>query len=88
MRVTSASKTGPCRAVGGDGSLTPQLIRRLNRTFLHDRKPMDFLCCSKKEAISATIEEMTIPVALNQGQASVENPFEIRKSGELHHITL
>jgi len=75
------------RCVGGDRSLTPQLIRRLNRTFLHTRKPMDFLGCSKKQAITATIEEMTIPVALRQGEPIVERG-ELHKNGVLHHITL
>lgn len=60
------------RCVGGDRTLGPQLLRRLNRTFLHGRKPISFIGCSKKEAVNATIDHMARPIALQQGEVLVE----------------
>lgn len=60
------------RCVGGDKGLTPSLLKRLNRTFFHDRKPDDFIGCSKKEKIDATIEQMARPIALRQGRPVIE----------------
>lgn len=60
------------RCVGGDKGLTPQLIKRLNRTYFCNRKPIDFLCRSKQEKVAATIEHMAKPIALRQGEPLVE----------------
>lgn len=60
------------RCVGGDGSFGPQFLKRLNRTFLHDRKPKDFVGCSQREAVAGTLEEMARPIALRQGAPVVE----------------
>ena len=48
------------RCVGGD-LLSPQRIKRLNRAFLHNRKP-----------VAATIDEMSKPTALLPGEPVVE----------------
>jgi len=60
------------RCVGGDSALGPQLLKRLNRTFFHDRKPISFIGCSKKEAVNLTIEDMARPIATQQGEVVVE----------------
>jgi len=60
------------RCVGGDKSLTAGLLKKLNKTFLAGRKPGAFINCSKKEQIEATIKEMALPIALEQGEALVE----------------
>jgi len=61
------------RCVGGDAKLGPQLLKRLNRTFFHNRKPINFLFCSKSQKISATLEHMARPLALRQGEPVVES---------------
>lgn len=60
------------RCVGGDKALTQNLLKKLNRTFLHDRKGEDFLGCSKKEQVDAVLEGMGKPIALRRGEALVE----------------
>lgn len=60
------------RCVGGDASLGPQLLKRLNRTFLNDRMPIRFIGCGKKEAVRATIDHMAQPIATEQGRVVVE----------------
>eukprot|EP00746_Dinoflagellata_sp_MGD_P091032 gnl/MRDRNA2_/MRDRNA2_36023_c0_seq1.p1 gnl/MRDRNA2_/MRDRNA2_36023_c0~~gnl/MRDRNA2_/MRDRNA2_36023_c0_seq1.p1 ORF type:complete len:539 (-),score=118.34 gnl/MRDRNA2_/MRDRNA2_36023_c0_seq1:443-1984(-) len=60
------------RCVGGDASLKKTLLKQLNRKYLHDRKPIDFLGCSKKEAVASTIDHMCRPISLKQGEALVE----------------
>mmetsp|Transcript_81439 Transcript_81439/g.161689 ORF Transcript_81439/g.161689 Transcript_81439/m.161689 type:complete len:114 (+) Transcript_81439:1275-1616(+) len=60
------------RCVGGDSKLTPALLKRLNATFFCNRKPIEFLGCSKKEKIKGTIEDMGKPLALKQGEAVKE----------------
>jgi len=60
------------RCVGGDKGFGPQLLKRLNRTFLCDRKPIDFIGCSRKEAINGTLEDMAKPIALRRGEVVIE----------------
>ena len=60
------------RCVGGDKSLTQNLLKRLNRTFLHDRNGENFLCCSKKEQVTGTIDYIGKPIAVRRGEPLVE----------------
>merc|ERR1712194_382796 len=61
------------RCVGGDQGFTPQLLKKLNRTFYADRKPRECDGCSKKFAINQDVEEMATPIALRQGEPIVEH---------------
>ena len=63
------------RCVGGDQGLTPQLLKRLNRIFFHDRKPIEFLGCSKQQKITATIDDMARPIVF----LGVELVGEVRR---------
>lgn len=60
------------RCVGGDAGLKLQMLKRLNRTFFHDRQPICYLGCSRKQAVSATLDAMARPIALRPGVPVVE----------------
>jgi len=60
------------RCVGGDKSLKKTLLKQLNRKFLNGRKPIDFIGCSKAQAVASTIDHMCRPISVEHGEPVVE----------------